>query len=63
MKYPKKMSHAEIQSMDVSTAYQQGKVARQRGDSKESNPWEKETQFYVYWKKGWNDQNDLYIGM
>ena len=54
-----KMNWAETQSMDVSAAYQQGKIAHQRGVLLGDNPWSFGTEFNKYWAQGWTDAEAL----
>jgi hypothetical protein len=55
-----KLSWAETNSLDVSACYQQGKVARQKNESRFQNPYSNEKfVFEKYWDQGWVDEDDL----
>jgi hypothetical protein len=55
-----KLSWAEEKALDVSMCYQQGKVARRKGESRFANPYTKIKFVYEkYWDQGWVDEDDL----
>ena len=55
-----KLSWAEERALDVSMCYQQGKTARQRGESRFSNPYiKKKFTFEQAWDQGWVDEDGL----
>jgi hypothetical protein len=55
-----KLSWAEEIALDTSMCYQQGKTARQRGESRFSNPYiKKKFTFEQAWDQGWVDEDGL----
>jgi hypothetical protein len=55
-----KLSWAEERALDVSMCYQQGKTARQRGESRFTNPYTKVKFTYEQaWDTGWTDEDGL----